>query len=77
MKTFPTLAFLASLATTLVLPVSIEVVGSLLVSAALIALATYDYGRSPALRYDRRHVVTAWVRFRATGRATEANRLAA
>ena len=45
MKTLPALGFLAALVALLILPLSVEVTGSLLFAAAFTAIAISDYAR--------------------------------
>jgi len=50
MKTLPALAFLAAFVAFVVLPLPFEIAGSLLIAAALGAIAIGDYARTRRLR---------------------------
>lgn len=77
MKTLSLLSFAAALAAVVALPVRIEVTGSVLFSAAVIAVAFSDYRGRTHFRAPGRRVLVACARFRPLGAGTEAHCLAA
>lgn len=70
-------AFLSSLAAFVLLPVRVEVTGSVLFAAAFLAILRFDYLPRQTLRLPARRRLVARARFRAPALNLESHRLAA
>ncbi len=77
MKTLSLLSFAAALAAFVVLPVQIEVTGSVLFSSAVLVLVFADYRGRTHFRAPGRRVLVACAKFRPLATGTEAHCLAA
>lgn len=77
MKTLSFLSFAAALSAVVALPVQIEVTGSVLFSAAVLALVFADYRGRTHFRAPGRRALVACAKFRPLATGTEVHCLAA